>query len=149
MSTLVSCPEIEALTTRSKSIWMAGDYDHFSRYMESDARAFYERLKPSPGSRFLDVSCGSGQLAMLAARDGLAVTGVDIGSPLDQQLDDVELALASGNPQSRYPDFVLGVYLRATGEGGLNGFSVAGPHGGPQGISFGIACRSRTGYQSN
>ena len=85
MSTLVSCPEIEALTTRSKSIWMAGDYDHFSRYMESDARAFYERLKPSPGSRFLDVSCGSGQLAMLAARDGLAVTGVDIATNLIEQ----------------------------------------------------------------
>jgi SAM-dependent methyltransferase len=82
MTTLVSSPEINALTTRSKSIWMAGDYDHFSCYMESDARAFYERLKPSAGSRFLDVSCGSGQLALLAARDGLAVTGADIASNL-------------------------------------------------------------------
>lgn len=66
------------LKARLKSIWMAGDYDRFSRYMESGAREFYERLPVAPGCRFLDVGCGSGQLALMAAKDGLEVTGVDI-----------------------------------------------------------------------
>ena len=73
-------PDMENLKTRLKSIWMAGDYDRFSRYMESGAREFYERLQLAPGSRLLDVGCGSGQFALIAAKDGLEVTGVDIAS---------------------------------------------------------------------
>jgi ubiquinone/menaquinone biosynthesis C-methylase UbiE len=61
---------------------MAGDYDRFSRYMEGGAREFYERLQVAPGSRLLDVGCGSGQLALMAAKDGLHVTGVDIAGNL-------------------------------------------------------------------
>jgi ubiquinone/menaquinone biosynthesis C-methylase UbiE len=61
---------------------MAGDYDRFSRYMEEGAGEFYERLNVPPGCRLLDVGCGSGQLALLAARDGVSVTGVDIASNL-------------------------------------------------------------------
>src|SRR5262249_59437418 len=73
-------PEVESLKTRLKKIWMAGDYDRFSRYMEGDARDFYERLNVAPGCQLLDVGCGSGQLALIAAKDGLEVTGVDIAS---------------------------------------------------------------------
>jgi 2-polyprenyl-3-methyl-5-hydroxy-6-metoxy-1,4-benzoquinol methylase len=59
-------------------MWSAGDYDRFSRSMEAGAREFYDRLVLAPGSRLLDVGCGSGQLALMAARDGLDVVGVDI-----------------------------------------------------------------------
>lgn len=72
--------EMDSLKTRLKSIWTAGDYDRFSRYMESSAREFYERLDIAPNSQLLDVACGSGQLALMAARDGIDVTGVDIAS---------------------------------------------------------------------
>src|SRR5574342_400144 len=75
-------PDMETVKTRLKQIWMAGDYDRFSRYMESGARDFYERLNIAPGCHFLDVGCGSGQLALMAAKDGLEVTGVDIASNL-------------------------------------------------------------------
>ena len=78
----VMSPEVESLKTRLKKIWMAGDYDRFSRYMEAGAREFYERLNVAPGCRLLDVGCGSGQLSLLAAKDGLEVTGVDIASNL-------------------------------------------------------------------
>ena len=71
-------PDLEQLKSRLKSIWMAGDYDRFSRYMEGSAREFYERLSVLRGGKWLDVACGSGQLALMAARDGLDVTGVDI-----------------------------------------------------------------------
>lgn len=82
MSTSALTPELETLKTRLKTIWMAGDYDRFSRYMESGARDFYERLNVAPGCRLLDVGCGSGQLALIAAKDGLEVTGVDIAGNL-------------------------------------------------------------------
>jgi len=82
MSTSVLSPAVESLKTRLKTIWMAGDYDRFSRYMEGGAREFYERLSLAPGCRMLDVGCGSGQLALIAAKDGLDVTGVDIAGNL-------------------------------------------------------------------
>ena len=66
------------LKTRLKATWSAGDYDRFSRSMETGAREFYDRLSLAPGSKMLDVGCGSGQLALMAARDGLDVVGVDI-----------------------------------------------------------------------
>ncbi len=75
-------PEIESVKTRLKHIWMAGDYGRFSRYMEGNARDFYERLNVAPGCRLLDVGCGSGEPALMAAKDGLEVTGVDIASNL-------------------------------------------------------------------
>lgn len=74
--------EMDRLKTRLKEVWMAGDYDRFSRYMEGSAREFYERLDIAPGSQLLDVACGSGQLALMAAKDGTEVTGVDIASSL-------------------------------------------------------------------
>lgn len=74
--------EIDSVKARLKSIWTAGDYDRFSRYMEGGAREFYERLNIAPGSRLLDVACGSGQLALMAGKEGLLVTGVDIAGNL-------------------------------------------------------------------
>ena len=82
MSTIALSPEVESVKARLKHIWMAGDYDRFSRYLESGARDFYERLQVAPGGRLLDVGCGSGQLALIAAKDGLEVTGVDIARNL-------------------------------------------------------------------
>jgi ubiquinone/menaquinone biosynthesis C-methylase UbiE len=70
--------EMDNLKARLTSIWTSGDYDRFSRFMEGGAREFYERLTIAPGCKLLDVACGSGQLALMAAKDGIEVTGVDI-----------------------------------------------------------------------
>jgi len=85
MSTTATVPEIEGLKAKLKATWMAGDYDRFSRYMEQGARIFYEQLDVPPGSQLLDVACGSGQVALWAARDGVNVTGVDIAPNLVQR----------------------------------------------------------------
>lgn len=82
MTTSAITTDVERLKARLKMIWMAGDYDIFSRYLEDSAREFYKRLPLSPGGTLLDVGCGSGQLALMAAKDGLEVTGVDIASNL-------------------------------------------------------------------
>lgn len=82
MSTVAMPYELPGVRSRLQATWSAGDYDRFSRYMEADARIFYDRLEVAPGSRLLDVGCGSGQLALMAAREDIAVTGVDIAEPL-------------------------------------------------------------------
>src|SRR6266568_6059685 len=72
--------ELDELKIRLKTTWTTGDYDVFSRYMEEDAEQFFRRLGVTPGTRLLDVGCGAGQLALIAARAGAEVTGCDIAS---------------------------------------------------------------------
>lgn len=48
--------------------------------MESSAVGFLDRLSVPQGASLLDVACGSGQLALIAARRGVRVTGVDIAA---------------------------------------------------------------------
>src|SRR5579859_1373367 len=72
--------DLDQLKTRLKATWMTGDYDVFARYMEKDAEVFYQRLGIKPGARLLDVGCGAGQLALIAARAGAVVTGCDIAT---------------------------------------------------------------------
>ena len=102
MSSITIAPEIDSLKNRLKQTWMSGDYDRFSRYMEQDARAFYERLDIPPGSKMLDVACGSGQLALCAAREGINVTGVDIAPNL------VERAQARADAEGLKARFIEG-----------------------------------------
>ncbi len=70
--------EFEQLKARLKATWATGDYDRFSRYMEKDATEFYHRLGIKQGVELLDVGCGAGQLALIAAKAGARVTGCDI-----------------------------------------------------------------------
>ena len=62
--------EFDELKMRLKTTWMTGDYDVFSRFIEKDAEQFFRRLGITPGTRLLDIGCGSGQLALIAARAG-------------------------------------------------------------------------------
>jgi len=78
----VAAPEIVRLKADLRGMWMSGDYDRFSRYMEPGAREFYERIEVASGCRLLDVACGAGQLALIAAREGVDVTGVDVAPNL-------------------------------------------------------------------
>jgi SAM-dependent methyltransferase len=74
--------ELEALKSRLKETWMAGDFDMIARIYEPGAAAFIERLTLKPGTRVLDVACGSGNLSLPAARAGASVTGLDIAPNL-------------------------------------------------------------------
>jgi SAM-dependent methyltransferase len=80
MTEMATVTDIDALKARLKTTWMDGNYDYFSRFMESSAVEFLDRLAVEPGSSLLDVACGSGQLALIAARRGVRVTGVDIAT---------------------------------------------------------------------
>src|SRR5918997_2114650 len=78
-------PEMESLKTRLKAMWMAGDFGQVAKHIETGAEEFIARLALKPGVRLLDVACGSGNLAIPAARAGAIVTGVDIATNLLEQ----------------------------------------------------------------
>jgi ubiquinone/menaquinone biosynthesis C-methylase UbiE len=78
-------PEMEDLKTRLKAMWMTGDFGQVAKHIETGAEEFIARLALKPGERVLDVACGSGNLALPAARLGARVTGVDIATNLLEQ----------------------------------------------------------------
>ncbi len=78
-------PEMESLKTRLKAMWMTGDFGQVAKHIETGAEEFIARLALQPGASVLDVACGSGNLAIPAARLGAIVTGVDIATNLLEQ----------------------------------------------------------------
>lgn len=74
--------EMQALKTRLKTTWEAGDFSKVAEHIEGTAKSFVERLDLKPGMQVLDVACGSGNLAIFAAEAGADVTGLDIASNL-------------------------------------------------------------------
>ena len=75
---ITTIKEVVALKTRLKATWMTGNYDVFSRFMQKDAELFFRRIAIPPRTLLLDVGCGSGQLALIAARAGAYVVACDI-----------------------------------------------------------------------
>lgn len=75
-------PDIHAIKMKMKATWMDGDYVAFARYMEPGALSILTEWDIAPGSHFLDIGCGAGQIAIPAARAGVQVIGVDIADNL-------------------------------------------------------------------
>ncbi|MFQ5509856.1 MAG: class I SAM-dependent methyltransferase [Leptospirillia bacterium] len=73
-------PGIDTIKTKMKATWMDGDYVSFARFMEKGALEILENWAIAPGEELLDVACGTGQIAIPAARNGVEVTGVDIAA---------------------------------------------------------------------
>jgi SAM-dependent methyltransferase len=75
----------DPLTARARSVWTAGDFLPIARSFAPGAEEFVARLALRPGESVLDVACGTGNLAIPAARAGARVTGVDIAPNLIAQ----------------------------------------------------------------
>jgi len=78
-------PEFAELKSKMRSMWMAGDFGQVANYAAQTGVEFIERLKISPGTRILDVACGTGNTAIPAARAGAHVTGLDLAPNLLEQ----------------------------------------------------------------
>lgn len=72
----------DPLTARARSVWTAGDFLPIARSFAAGAAEFITRLALRPGEAVLDVACGTGNLAIPAARTGARVTGIDIAPNL-------------------------------------------------------------------
>lgn len=77
--------EMSALKTKLRATWIAGDFGQIARFYTDEAADFVNRLGLKPGMKVLDVACGTGNLALPAARAGAEVTGVDIAPNLVEQ----------------------------------------------------------------
>jgi SAM-dependent methyltransferase len=62
--------------------WSAGDFGQVARFSAEEGANFTARLPIRAGMEILDVACGTGNLAIPAARAGAKVTGVDIAENL-------------------------------------------------------------------
>lgn len=71
-------PEMEAVKAKMKATWNSGDYGTFARYMEPGALQLLADWQIPSGVRLLDVACGTGQIAIPAARAGIQATGLDL-----------------------------------------------------------------------
>jgi ubiquinone/menaquinone biosynthesis C-methylase UbiE len=78
-------PGWEHLKQGMRNNWMAGDFGKVAAFSAPGAAEFVGRLELRSGTRVLDVACGTGNLAIPAARTGAQVTGVDIATNLLQQ----------------------------------------------------------------
>lgn len=77
--------EMQALKSRLRATWIAGDFGEIAKSIETGAGEFVARLDLKSGMRVLDVACGTGNLAIPAAKTGADVTGIDIAPNLIEQ----------------------------------------------------------------
>src|SRR4030095_14524112 len=77
--------DIESIKTRQKLTWESGDFGQVAKLLAPDAGEFMARIGLRPGMRVLAAACGTGNVAVLAARRGCLTFGLDIASNLITQ----------------------------------------------------------------
>jgi len=73
------------LKQRMRAMWMAGDFGEIAKLNSHGAEDFIGRLHLKPGTKVLDVACGTGNQSIPAARAGAEVIGLDIATNLLEQ----------------------------------------------------------------
>jgi ubiquinone/menaquinone biosynthesis C-methylase UbiE len=78
-------PELVSLKSKLRATWTAGDFHQIAKAYTTGAEQFVERLNLQSGVKVLDVACGTGNLAIPAARLGADVTGMDLAPEMVEQ----------------------------------------------------------------
>ena len=110
-TTFLNASPEQLLRSRAKAVWESGDFGVVARYNEPAAAEFMSRLPLQPGARVLDLACGTGNLALLAARAGCVTAGLDLAANLITQAraraaaERLPLAFTEGDAEALpYPD---------------------------------------------
>jgi SAM-dependent methyltransferase len=82
--------------------WSIGNYEHTAAQLLPAAEVVVDRAAPAEGERVVDVGCGTGNAALLAAARGARVTGIDPAPRL------LEVARDQAAAQSCDATFALG-----------------------------------------
>src|SRR5262249_32475898 len=69
--------DFAAITERQKATWSEGDFHVLALAVNPASEAIVDALDVHAGERVLDVACGSGNAALVAARRNADVTGID------------------------------------------------------------------------
>lgn len=77
-----SIPDLAAIKSKQKATWESGDFGQIAHSIEHVAEEFMAQLPLQRGSKVLDVACGTGNLAVIAAQRGCVVSGIDIAANL-------------------------------------------------------------------
>jgi len=86
MNTIIAqSPDIQTIKVRQKATWESGDFGQVAKLIEPVAEDFMSRIELRPGMKVLDAACGTGNLAVIAARRGCVTSGLDIASNLIAQ----------------------------------------------------------------
>lgn len=75
-------PDFAEFKQRVAAVWSAGAFEEVAESIADAHAALVEALAPQPGDEFLDVGCGAGHVAELAAQTGAHVTGIDLSPRL-------------------------------------------------------------------
>jgi SAM-dependent methyltransferase len=72
----------EELTTKHAQVWSSAPFERIAEIITEMHIELVERLSPEPGEHWLDLGCGTGDVAFHAARTGAIVTGSDLSPAL-------------------------------------------------------------------
>ncbi|MDX6481108.1 MAG: hypothetical protein QOG85_1618 [Gaiellaceae bacterium] len=75
-------PDFTEFKQRAAAVWSAGAFEEVAESIADVHAALVEALDPQGGDEFLDVGCGAGHVAELAAQTGAHVTGIDLSPRL-------------------------------------------------------------------
>lgn len=70
--------DIEAIKQREREVWALGAYEELAKLTWPAAEAVVELAAISAGQEVLDVAAGTGNVAVIAAREGAAVVASDL-----------------------------------------------------------------------
>src|SRR5262245_10912129 len=100
------------LKARQSVIWGDGPYERITNTLRDMHRVVVDRIDPRPGEAVLDAATGTGAVAILAAKRGADVTGLDLAPVL------IETARARADEEGVEVSFDVGDAEEMPYEGG-------------------------------
>lgn len=95
-------PDFRKMTDAAAATWSSGDFNEIGRSLMGVAEALCRDADPRPNERVLDVACGTGNVALVAARRYCEVSGIDIAPNL------VDRARLRADAEGTPIDFLVG-----------------------------------------